>query len=58
MPRFSNTKDTPIEFNKMSLKASTRYRESGLVHGSVAVAGESILSVCSGELIDDGRCKI
>jgi len=42
----------------MSLKASTRYRESGLVHGSVAVAGESILSVCSGELIDDGRCKI
>jgi len=42
----------------MSLKASTRYRESGLVLGSVAVAGESILSVCSGELIDDGRCKI
>jgi hypothetical protein len=26
--------------------------------GSVAAAGESILSVRSGELIDDGRCKI
>jgi hypothetical protein len=26
--------------------------------GSVAAAGESILSVCTGELIDDGRCKI
>jgi len=34
MPRFSNTKDTPIEFNKMSLQVSTRYRESGLVLGS------------------------
>jgi hypothetical protein len=27
-------------------------------YGSVVAAGESILSVCSGELIDDGRCKI
>jgi hypothetical protein len=26
--------------------------------GSVAAAGESILSVCFGELIDDGRSKI
>jgi hypothetical protein len=32
MPRFSTTKDTPIEFNKMSSQAGTRYRESGLVH--------------------------
>jgi len=31
MPRSSNIKDTPIEFNKMSLQAGTRYRESGLV---------------------------
>jgi len=44
MPRFSNTKDTPIEFNKMSLKASTRYRESGLVLGSLTAAGEPHLS--------------
>lgn len=27
-------------------------------NGSVAAAGESILSVCSGELFDDGSCKI
>jgi hypothetical protein len=31
MPRFSNTKDTPIEFRKRRLQAGTRYRESGLV---------------------------
>jgi hypothetical protein len=31
MPRFSNIKDTPIEINKMSPLAGTRYRESGLV---------------------------
>jgi pyruvate/2-oxoglutarate dehydrogenase complex dihydrolipoamide dehydrogenase (E3) component len=30
----------------------------GVSCGSVAAAGASILSVCSGELIDDGRCKI
>jgi len=32
MPRFSNIKDTLIEFNKMTSQAGTRYRESGLVH--------------------------
>ncbi len=31
MPRFSTTKDTPIEINNMSLQPGTRYRESGLV---------------------------
>jgi len=31
MPRFSNTKDTPIEFRYGRLQAGTRYRESGLV---------------------------
>jgi len=36
MPRFSNTKDTLIEFNKMSLQAGARYRESGLVLGQFA----------------------
>ena len=32
MPRFSNIKDTLIEFNNMNLQAETRYRESGLAH--------------------------
>jgi len=31
MPRFSNTKDTLIEFRKRRSQAGTRYRESGLV---------------------------
>jgi len=31
MPRFSNTKDTPMEFRKRNSQAGTRYRESGLV---------------------------
>ncbi len=37
MPRFSNTKDTPLEFRKRNSQAGTRYRESGLVlrHTSV-----------------------
>jgi hypothetical protein len=54
MPRYSTTKDTPIEFNKMSLQAGTRYRESGLVLGSVAAAGNQILRVCFGVFIADG----
>jgi hypothetical protein len=31
MPRFSTTKDTPIEFRKRRPQTGTRYRESGLV---------------------------
>ena len=37
MPRFSNTKDTPIKFRKKRSQAGTRYRESGLVHRHIAV---------------------
>jgi hypothetical protein len=46
MPRSSNTKDTPIEFNKMSLQISTRYRESGLVLGSFIAARCILVGVC------------
>ena len=38
-------------------RAATEFRNMGVRCGSVVAAGESILSVCSGELIDDGRCK-
>jgi hypothetical protein len=38
MPRFSNIKDTPIEINKMSPLAGTRYRESGLVLRHIAAS--------------------
>jgi hypothetical protein len=46
MPRFSNIKDTPIEINKMSPLAGTRYRESGLVHWPEAEVNRRILNVC------------
>ena len=36
MPRFSNTKDTLIEFRKRRPQAGTRYRESGLVQRHIA----------------------
>ena len=46
MPRFSNTKDTLIEFNNMNLQADTRYRESGLVLWPISAYDGEILKVC------------
>ena len=51
MPRFSNTKDTLIEFNNMNLQADTRYRESGLVLWPEAVVNPGNLNVCYVDII-------
>ena len=44
MPRFSNTKDTLIEFRKRRPQAGTRYRESGLVQRHEAVTQNLIIN--------------
>jgi hypothetical protein len=37
-------------------KIASHFHATGVRYGSVAAAGESILRVRSGELIDDRRC--
>ncbi len=54
MPRASNIEETLIEINKKNSQVGTRYRESGLVLGHLAVLYPPILKV---SFLVSGRSK-